>query len=58
MLRRVLSSFILLGLLAGCSSPALEDHGQTRFEQQQAGMKDSSDREREDRDRQNPLAVP
>lgn len=47
-----------IGFLAGCSTPPLEDHGQTRFEQQQAGVKDSSDRERADQDKRNPYANP
>ncbi|GAB5559451.1 MAG: hypothetical protein SynsKO_10980 [Synoicihabitans sp.] len=44
--RNILISIGML-VIVGCSSPALEDHGQTRFEQQEAGFKDRSDRERE-----------
>tara|TARA_R110002072_G_C7559290_1_gene500047 strand:+ start:161 stop:346 length:186 start_codon:yes stop_codon:yes gene_type:complete len=48
---RLLILTVSLGLLAGCSTPPLEDRGQTRFEQQEAGFKDSSDREREQANR-------
>jgi len=42
--------------VGGCSTPVLEDHGQTRFEREQAGYQDSSDRERENTLRQRETA--
>ena len=32
---RIATLFIFMLCLAGCSTPSLEDHGQTRFEQKQ-----------------------
>lgn len=45
---RIASLFALILCLVGCSTPPLEDHGQTRFEQKQEQQqrRDLSDGER------------